>query len=249
MEEESKAQLLQNYLDGKLTDQERKDFEEVLANDTDLNNEVVELQELELGLHSLGYDQFKNTVSEWEKDFQQSTPKTTKIVQLRYYFAAAASLALLIMAGYFLSNNTLSPEQLYANNYTPYEDMVIGRGSNSSTEAIDILTNGMNAYNQQDYQTASEKLNEYLVLMPTDYGISLYLGIAQMETGKNSEAEASFTIAQKDIKFAQQAQWYQAMLYLKINDTTKALNVLNEISSNNSHYKKQKAIQLLDKLN
>ena len=195
MEEESKTQLIQDYLDGKLTDQEKKDFEEVLAKDADLNNEVVELKELELGLHSLGYDQFKTTVNEWETDFQQSTPKTSKIVQLRYYFAAAASLALLIMAGYFFSNNSISPEQLYANNYTPYEDMVIGRGNNSTTEAIELLTNGMNAYNQQDYQTASEKLNEYLGLMPTDYGIALYLGIAQMEIGKNNEAEASFTTA------------------------------------------------------
>ena len=107
----------------------------------------------------------------------------------------------------------------------------------------------MNAYNQQDYQTAIETLNEYLELVPTDYGIALYLGIAQMEIGKNSEAVVSFTMAQKDIKFAQQAQWYQALLYLKMNETSKAQEVLNEISTNNSHYQQQKAIQLLDKLN
>ncbi|CAN0497924.1 unnamed protein product [Scytosiphon promiscuus] len=106
----------------------------------------------------------------------------------------------------------------------------------------------MEAYNKGNYAMTIEILNSYLEKSPQDFGIALYLGIAQMEEGNNEMAVESFKTAKKSQKFKQQAQWYEALLYMKSNQTQKLKSSLIEISEDNQHYKNKKAKELLEKV-
>ena len=248
MEEETKDQLIQDYLEGKLEDKDLKDFENRLQQDPALAAEVQEFQDLELGLHGIGADQFKEEVKQWEAAYRQTQQPAHKVFSLRRYYAVAATIALFIVAGiYFLMPGTPGMDQLYAQNYVPYEDMILDR-SNASEGAQSFLVAGMEAYNQQQYAQAAENLQAYLREAPSQYGAALYLGIAQMELNQFDEAESNFDLALQDPRFAQQAQWYRALLYLKSQQPEKAKAALQAIAQNPQHYKSGTAANLSEEL-
>jgi len=248
MQEEIKDQRIQEYLEGNLKGENLKDFENRLQQDPALAAEVQEYQQLELGLHSIGAEQFKNEVSQWEEAYQKTQRTDHKVFTLRRYYAVAATIALLIVAGiYFLRNTPPDMDQLYAQNYVPYEDMILDRGA-SSEGAQSFLIAGMEAYNHQQYALAEENLQAYLREEPTHYGAALYLGIAQMELNQFDEAASNFDLALQDPKFAQQAQWYLSLLYLKSQQPEKAKTTLQAIAQNPQHYKSGTAAGLLGEL-
>jgi tetratricopeptide (TPR) repeat protein len=246
MEEETKDQLIQDYLEGNLKGEALKDFEKRLKEDTTLATEVEEYQHLELGLHSIGVHQFKDEVSRWETAYQHSQRSSHKGYALRPYYAIAASIALFLTVGIYLFMNRLpGMDQLYTQHYVPYEDMILDR-SDVSEGAKSFLIAGMEAYNHQQYPVAVKNLKEYLQQEPEHYGAALYLGIAQMEINDFDASEASFNLSQNDPKFEQQAQWYLSLLYLKSEQLERAKTSLQSILENSQHYKFREAEELLE---
>lgn len=250
MEEEIKDQLIQDYLEGNLQGKDLKDFENRMQQDPVLAAEIEVYQNLELGLHSIGADNFKSEVAQWEKAYQKSQEnEEPKRFMFRPYYAVAASVALLMVAVvFFLINRSPDMDQLYAQNYVPYDDMILDRSQTDAEGAQSFLIAGMEAYNHQQYALAEENLQEYLQQQPEQYGAALYLGIAQMEINKFDAAEASLQKASQDAQFAQQSQWYSALLYLKSQQLEKAKTTLQSISQNTQHYKSEEATDLLEVL-
>ena len=248
MDDLTKDRLIQDYLNGTLTTDTKLLFEKQLDEDAEFAAEVKELEDLETGLHSIGLDMLKEEVNNWEQEFKEKSKPKTKLIQLwPKYTAVAASVILLIVAGLFVYNGTPDNNELYAEYFDPYEDMILTRGDISNSESL--LIAGMEAYNNEEFTTASEKLNDYLLNNNENKGVALYLGIAQMQIGKYSEAAISFGLAQQDVKFKQQAQWYEALLYVKSNQTEKARSLLEIIGKNTDHYQSENAQSILNELN
>ncbi|UZR97806.1 tetratricopeptide repeat protein [Chondrinema litorale] len=247
MEEPSKERLIQDYLNGTLTIEKKALIEKELEEDAEFAAEVKEFETLETGLHSIGVDAFKEDMLQWEKEYQQKQKPTGKIIKFwPGYLAVAATILLLLVAGLFLYNTESDNNALYASHFVAYEDMIISRGE-ASPESL--LITGMEAYNNEEFATASEKLNGYLVKNTENKGVALYLGIAQMQIGKYTEAASSFNMAQQDLKFKQQAQWYEALLYIKSEQLDKAKSLLQQISKDTQHYKSEEAVEILEELN
>ena len=245
MKEGANDELIQKFLDGKLDSEGLREFEKEMEKNPELDKEVKGLQEIELGLRSAGVDKFKTEVKAWETEYQDSqSGNETKVRSLSVYFSIAASVAVLLVAGiYFMSSRTVDYQTLYADNFTPYEDMVLVRG-----EGDEALSSGMTAYNAQQYELAIQKLTSYVDQFPGHYGVALYIGISQMELNNYSDALTNFELAQKDPMFKQQAQWYQALLFIKSEQLDKAKAALQGIIDLEGHYKKEAAKELLGRL-
>ena len=124
--------------------------------------------------------------------------------------------------------------------------MIISR-SNSVDSLNTLLAQGMAAYNKGAYRECADFLHSYLQ-QKADARVSLYLAIAQLELNQQQSAENNFLLAQQDPAFKQQAQWYQALSYLKFSETEKAKGILDVIVNEKNHYRYAKASRLLKEL-
>ncbi len=232
---------IQKYLDGQLSEQDRKDFEDRLADDSVLAGEVRVYQELDLALEGAGADAFRSEIDQWEK--ASTTEK--KIVPLRRFLSIAAALVLLVAASLFiLLPSGQSAQEIFATYYDPYEDLITARDSKSSA----VLNQAMAAYNQEEFATAESQLRAYLDAGGEHLGAKLYLAISQLEQGKINEVIPNLNALLNHPQYGQQSRWYLGLAYLKDGKITEAREILSSIAEDNQHYQQEKAQDILKRL-
>jgi len=152
---------------------------------------------------------------------------------IRYGVAVAASVLLIfiIVEGYKFYS--LSPEKLFAENYTAYQ---LSRDGNDITESkIE------KAYKQKNYSEVIN-LNKNSVLSITDVFLT---GMAFLETNDYSRAMSSFQVVIADVKddkktLIDTAEYYLALAYLQNRDYDQAIELMNAINNDSSHIYKDK---------
>jgi tetratricopeptide (TPR) repeat protein len=224
MNEEKHNKQLQDYMEENMSPGASEQVEELLETNPELKAEADQLGKINKELKTLGAELFKTRVAGWEEEYQKdpAKPAEGRLVSFNYrtVYAVAASIALLITAGYFLF---LSPRgtnsDLFTDYYAPYEDMILERGEGSMS---DLLTDAMKSYNQRDFINATDYFNKYLEDNPSDYAAWLYQGISQMETENYAESEASLLRAMEGSLVRDQSLWYLGLMYVKYGQYEKA---------------------------
>lgn len=253
-------QIIQDYLDGRLSEQDRTVFETNMKGDSELAREVEDLQLLENGLSSLGSTQFAAEVGAWEQEYRASQKERGIIFgdgkpsrgiifrQSQWLAAAVVSLLVLSAAGWWMLAGGQDNQEVYASYYAPYEDMILVRGD--TLQGVEsMLRMGMEAYNAGDYAAAIGQLEAYRQAVPEDFRPFLYIAIAQAEQGDMEQADTNFKRAMEDSTYRQQAEWYQALTYLKVDQQTAAIQLFESIVSQNPvHYRQQEAKKILSLL-
>jgi len=259
--------LIENYLKGELSGDVLKDFEQKLKTSPDLLEEVQLHRELyshfndEVPEYQLNNDK-KETLetyvkSEDVKAFQaklkaakQSTElgtskQPTKIRSLRWVYAAAASILLLI-AGYFLfnQNTTLQPNDLYADVSSHERLSTTEMGATETT--LQIIDKN---FNEKKYPEVLNVLPYILDTLPTTdknyYDLLRTKGIAELETNQYDKALQTFDhLANSDALIAPQGKWYTVLSYLKKGDIQKFNTALEEYIKQGYSYKKDEALRL-----
>ncbi|MEJ0029127.1 MAG: hypothetical protein WDO15_01580 [Bacteroidota bacterium] len=111
-----------------------------------------------------------------------------------------------------------------------------------------LLSEGMNAYNQKDYKKASDVLYRYVNANPSDLNAQFYLGISSIEAGKAGEGIRYLdNVIEARGMLVEQAQWYLALAYLKEGDLTSCQRELKEIDVQGHDYR-ERAERLLEDL-
>ncbi len=241
-------QNLFDYLEGNMSPEQEREYQQAIDRDPDLQQEIRDLKALELGLKSIGAENFKNKVGQWESEVKSSSGG---FGWNPYLAVAAAILVVLIPAIFWFQNTPPATEELFLSYYQPYENVITVRGEDTDSLALsgrDLLLKGLDAYSNGAFAQSSDLLSQYLDLQPEDHRVALYLAITQLELNLPIQAEANFLKAQQDPLFKQQAQWYRALSYLKFDDITKAKTLLEEITQADDHYRSSQAGQLLEDL-
>jgi hypothetical protein len=190
---------------------------------------------VEKDLEVIGRKSFSEKVQQWESEY--SHPEKRKI-PLQRILAIAASIVLVGI----IAINLLKPagSGLYDEYYSPYPDMLSTRSINDAE-----INRAMEAYNSGSYAESADLLE---AIESSDALVLLYLGIARMESNKLEEAVNTLLPLSTDERVGQQAQWYLALTYLKQGSEEAAKSVLRKIASDDSHYKQEEAIALIDKM-
>ncbi len=255
MNTEEKELLLQKYLLGEMSEVELEQIEKLKKEDMNFAAEVEDYNKIVDGMKGLSMDQFKQELHNWEKAYQAKRGNL-KAQQFpfsfpRYYQIAAVLLLLLVSVLVILmlrAPSTTSNNELYAQYYEPYEDLIIDRAQDPQSTPTQLYQ-GMDAYKQQNFQEAIIYLKAYLSDFPDELIPRLYLGISLLEEDNVNEAIGQFQQLLSSPELRQQAQWYTALAYLKGNKTDLAKDMFEEIIHDSlSHYKSQEAEELLQSI-
>lgn len=239
MTTKSTLELIERYLNRNLRGNELSEFEKMLSNNPGFRKEVNLHREINEALREKDVMKLRNKLMSI-----QATPKQgknrSKVLRMftpnRYLSAsvAAAASIILIIGGILLFSKTdsVNKDSLYSNFYDPEEAITIVR-SGGNTEDI-TLKEAMMAYQDKNYESAIELFSKE----PQNNLAKFYMGLSYMETGSSEKAIELFNelIKHQENLFVEQAEWYLALSYLKINDYDNAKTLLSKIANSENIY-------------
>ena len=232
--------LIRRYLKGELSESEEQSFELRRQNDSDFSSLVDEFQSLQKGIRLAKRDALKQRLQEIE-----STEKS-KSNFMRV--AIAASIAILLGIGGTILWNQLqtTPEQLYAEYYEPYPN--VHAPITRDAGVTSALEQAFEHYELEEYQEALEGFN-YELTQTDDQDVLFYKGMTLIQLERDKDAmDILKKVDKNNTAYYPQLLWYQALLYIKMDQPENAKVQLEKLKSMKSGYKTKKVIELLNKL-
>lgn len=237
--------LIEQYLNGRLSETERLAFEEKVKHEEVFRAEVEELKLIREGIHIASRKEILKSL----KDLEAKLPEVDfPVVPLwrNSWLRVAAGISLLAICIYLLWPRTQEPTQLFAEYFEPYPNIIMptvrGVVENDST----LKAQAFRAYDQRDFVKAIEL---FVQLSIQDEVVLLYLGNSYLASGQPDKALPLLekVLNEFDV-FDEQAEWYIAISYLKLEEKEKAKGALKKVIARGSSYK-SKAQLILEKLN
>lgn len=247
MNDEATYQLIEQYLGGELSGSEKEAFEQRLKDDPDFALETSLHRQLHERLAGEKIHELRAVLKEVDNEWEDTT-RVRKLFPARWmYVAAAVVLVLIASVLYFNRSRPAVPEELFAQNFEPYQ-MVLNQ--RSSRENEDLLNAAINAYERGDFEQAVEKFTalssvDSLGMAPEFYTAISWLALQQAD---KAIAPLESIAGQNQSLLSEQARWYLAMAYLSGGNKNSARKVLAEIQGYKRHFKQEEARILLEKL-
>ncbi|WP_299768950.1 hypothetical protein [uncultured Dokdonia sp.] len=267
--EDKRQQEIEAYIQGIMSQEQLAIFEEKLANDKDLQEDVLlqeslrdsfrednwatvpndttneTLQELKTKLRDDSYTSISKTIKEVGVDYQQKMLNEEKKQGKRlYYRMAIAAMVILLCALPFLINSQLhSDYDQYAN-----WDSLPSLREKGDTQAK--IIEGESLYLSGNYEEAIQYLKANIDTSDPYYSYALiYLGASYFQIDKLEEAHQAYDalIATNTLQ-SSYGYWYKLLMYLKVENTEKTNEMLTLILSNPDHYNYTKAKEIQEGL-
>ncbi|MBC8173463.1 MAG: hypothetical protein H7X71_06100 [Chitinophagales bacterium] len=241
--------LIDRFLRGEMTSQEKNSFLQQVDADTELKAEFLLQQEIYKGLHYAGNTALKMRLNKMHNEMPpvvivHSKPET-KIISMKMLWRAAAVILLFLIPAYFFFFNSPSADRLYKQYYTAYETNLTARGSNEA-----LLLEIDDLYHTEDYAGALKKINMYSNADTIPAQLLLMKGICEMETGNDKAAHETFNviIERNDMYHTDHALWYTALLELRAGNKEKCKELLHQLLAGSNPDHEVEAKELLRKL-
>ncbi len=205
-------QLMQKYFNNTINQKEQLVFDDLLLNDENFKKEFQEFNDM----HSVIKKETKNLL-------KQELKNLDKINKTSYFYKImiAASFAMLLSVGsYFMfTDNSLSNDELFASNFSPCKNVMhpVVRGK----ENLSQIEKSFVYYENGNYSKFIE------IIATSNYkSLDYNFYIANAYLANNNPKEAKLILEDyldsKAIKFPAKAHWYLGLVYLKLNDLSKA---------------------------
>lgn len=230
---------LMRYIDGEMAESEKLEFEKLMADDASLRQKIENLQLAKEAVKQYGLKEKVSDIHQQmmkEMNTQSPVRSISNVRRIIRYSVAVAASVLLIFAGIEgYKFYKLSPNNLFAENYTAYE-LTTTRDGSTSESAIE------KAYREKNF-TEVIKLNESGVVSISDIFLT---GMAQLETGDMAKAISNYQVVIADTRedkttmLKDAAEYYLALAYLKNRDYDQAIELMTAIQRNSSHLYKAK---------
>lgn len=263
---EELLEKIDKYITGKLIDSELNIFEKQLKESKQLQEEVT-LQKQLINIigqekwHTIGDDKKNEELQKLKEkirseEYQLLSKKIRNIgnlhvekkssFNLKYLYYAGAAMVVL-MASIF-TFNTNQPLDSYYTNYANWEELpsFVEKG----TAKNDFIV-GETYFKKENYTKAIESFN-LLNTKSKYYPYSLmYLGAAYELINKDEAALQAFDklINLKSFDENTKGYWYKMLIYLKLNNKEKVLEMISMISEDKGNYKYEASQKLLKQIN
>lgn len=225
-------ELIEKYFSGEMPDEERFVFEERLETDEELKHKVEAHRLLAETLREIerneAFGRFKTLANSIDK------PKGRVVFRkARAVWYSAAAVFILSIGSYIYLRST-AEERLFNRYFIAYEN--ISQSREEGKPFSENFQKGMGYYDVGDYKQAfiwlqkADKEN----LAPPE--IAFYTGVAALASGQAEKASGYFQKAIKEHRFAEPAEWYLALSYVKQEKMGDAERVLQNIEQSASSY-------------
>ena len=242
------TEIIDEYLEGSLSDSERDDFENALHTDKDIEQEFELHKDLDRILSDQKVVDFRSTLMDAQQEYKRSQKRVPKIVKMarKYRYAAASVVLLLMIVGSILviSPRSYSNEQLFHKYYKPGDAVGITRSGNVNVvDAIMKFHNG-------DYRAACDLFGDILKLDPSNVALMYYYGIASIEIQEYDLAAEMFNkiINNGNNLYIEYAQWYLGLTYLVKGENDNAISRIDAIVADPQHHYHKDAAELSERL-
>lgn len=262
------------FIAGNLDDDKKAGFDTRLANDTDFASDVTMQKDLLKGIELGADNDLRDKIRgihqnlDSEKFFEKqdhtaiirplNAENSAKIRRIGVqWWAAAASIALVIAAGFWLFNP--AKPTTYDNIVTQYFQAESNRVKDVYSElsaegfATDKLRNNslkmaLEAYQAKNYVTAKSLLAAHVVQFKDDFDAQFYLSMTYMSLHENTQAIPFLTnlLNNTGSGWMKEAKWHLALIYWNMpekHDT--AVLYLKGISADNSSLYQAQASEIL----
>ncbi len=238
-EAENRRNQVDRYVNGSMSAEEVDVFEQRMRENVALAEEVHLHRDVLAGMNHYFNLDLKKKLQEEEERLKK------KPINFYKWVGIAASIILVAVVAYFLLfTGQTNPQQLYAQYYQPYPNIVNPtQRSDNSTE-----NQGLRAYEAGKYDEALQVFNRQMAEGEEEAYQLFYAGIASLHTGNEDDAVSYFqeVIDWQDPTFTNPAQWYLALTHLKTGETQAAVRIFEEIKASGNDYSRRAADILSD---
>lgn len=256
MSTESRQDKIDEYLLGAGSAADRSAFEAELALDDELRTQFEDTQNAMAAIEIFEDANLKARLQNLETELSTATasaPKQeAKVVAMkpkaktnRTWMAIAASLLLLLTAGWFLMRQpTMVPGgELAMNNFEPYDNIAYTFERGTSDDSIEA--SAFRAYEAGDYASAEMNFDK----IPATEIRSFYKAQSLLAQRKFSEAETIFQkLSVTENPFQAESQYYRALSLVGLERADEARTLLQSITADEKHVSFAEARRLLDQL-
>lgn len=240
-----REELINGYFEASLSQDQLEEVTRLLETDSEFASEFEFQKELQVSLKKEERQDIKAMFSDLAEE--KAKPQT-KVFQLRPWLVAASMALLVGLGSWFLFFNSpdLNTDELYAANFSPYDNVVqpIERGN----QLEDLKTRAFTAYENEEYPEALQLFKE-LHTKQNDSYIDFYSAMIMMQLNKQKEAIPLLKgYIEKEGELTDRASWYLALAYLKQEDIASSKAQL-KILVDKKGFKNKAAEKLLEQLN
>lgn len=206
-------EIIERYINGSMTSQELKDFNQLLELDNEFKIKVEDIKTMLLGIEAQSLKEHLDVLHEEIPKTLIRKPADKKIKYLSFSKIAAAA-AVIIAVGSIWFFSTPQNEKLYANHFKPDPGLPTTMSSTNNYDFYDAMVK----YKHGDYNIAIDKWKVLSEQKPENDTINYFLGVAHMANKNTSEAipflERSVE-APDEFVFLNEAYYYLGLAYLK----------------------------------
>lgn len=240
---DKEIERVNEYLSGKMSPEERINFEKELLQ----NDQLVNILETQSQIHKAILLSQRSKMKEELRALHKDLHKKKEKKPNNYlWIFALAFIILSTFAWYFLSNTKISNEELFADNYQAFESRTNLRGGSANP----TLKEAKLLYTSKKFEEATQIFEGLLKENDSNNEMKLMLGISYLESQKYNKAQdiLSGIIAAKDPFYSDHAHWYKSLIFLKQDEKENAKNQLKILTKdpNADHY--ESAIEILKTL-
>ena len=238
-------ELIEKYLEGKMTLTEKLAFEQNLRENEELRSAFLKVSSLIEGIEHVGRKEALEQLQQIEANIaDKSTSVNRKGVfySARFSMAAAVIAILVVMGSFFIINNgQTEPSALFESNFTPYMNNVNSMSRSGDSDEINQRDLAFAAYDNYNFTEASQYFNS-LLSVEEDASLLLYGGNAELSLGDASNAISKLTnLFENYDEFDNQAAWYLSLAHLKENNAMEAVSYLMFLMTSENSYSEKAA--------
>lgn len=227
---EQDYETIYRFFNNELDTAERAAFEERLQAEPELAAEAQFHRALMQGIALTGDEELKAAIAKAAARHEPQTAAAPRKLWVRFpgrrSLAIAASMLLLLLAGYFLLQDFGSKATLFADFYHP--DRVALEEKMDELELVGMaipeqerrasLKQALELVQQQAYPAAGQSLTEHLDRYPQDDAALYFLGLSYLEQRQFERAVSAFAQLQAlpASPYSERADWYSGLAYLQM---------------------------------
>ncbi|GAB3769797.1 hypothetical protein GCM10028818_06530 [Spirosoma horti] len=258
---EEQYELIDAYLTNELSAADRAAFEMDIQADNELRAEVDRQRDIRLGLRALGIEraleqakaQYKATSAPVETASIHQ-PTVRPLVSWRYW-AAAASVVVVLGVGYFTYQQTTSRQAdlAYAETFSsdPSADLMKDFPSGKVLPSVrNQFMDAMTKYKSGKYDEVIDQLKTLPADKQTLPYRNYFLGLSYLANKQPVEAIPLLTKARATSSgtLQQKSEWFLALAFVKNEQKEEALPILKRISTDKAHPFQSLAKRVLKKI-
>lgn len=236
---------IEDYLSQELEESYMNSFEQELLINEGLSSEVKFCREVNEAIGEKDIMALRESLknikdSETETDNRQKRgilpPKLRNVI----WYAAAASIILVLGLNITFQNHSYSNPELYNEFYRPMEGN-LGATRSASLPEERLLNKALMKMNNKEYDNALKLFSKILQQDGRNVAGNFYTGTINQRKGQYGDAIHSFTnvISLGDNLFVEQSEWYIGLCYLNRNEREKAIRQFRKISESSGYYQQQ----------